>query len=100
MKRSAAWAIQMLAGIEVREPLSGQRALSAEALEAVRPLARGFGVETAMTIDAARAGLRVHEVPAVLGHRPTHRDLRGFAHRGRQAWDILRAAIPRALRLR
>ncbi|MGH2672090.1 MAG: glycosyltransferase family 2 protein [Actinomycetota bacterium] len=100
VKRAARHAIRLGSGLEVREPLSGQRALSAEALEAVRPLARGFGVETAMTIDAVRAGLRVLEVPAELGHRPTFRDVRGFAHRGRQGWDIVRAAVPRMLGLR
>lgn len=100
VKRAARHAIRLGSGLEVREPLSGQRALTAEALEAVRPLARGFGVETAMTIDAVRAGLRVLEVPAELGHRPTFRDVRGFAHRGRQGWDIVRAAAPRMLGLR
>ena len=100
VKRAARHAIRLGSGLDVREPLSGQRALTAQALDAVRPLARGFGVETAMTIDAVRAGLRVLEVPAELGHRPTHRDVRGFAHRGRQGWDILRAALPRMLGLR
>jgi len=100
VKRAARHAIRLGSGLDVREPLSGQRALTAEALEAVRPLARGFGVETAMTIDAVRAGLRVLEVPAELGHRPTFRDVRGFAHRGRQGWDIVRAAVPRMLGLR
>jgi hypothetical protein len=100
VKRAAGHAIRLGSGLDVREPLSGQRALTAEALEAVRPLARGFGVETAMTIDAVRAGLRVLEVRAELGHRPTFRDVRGFAHRGRQGWDILRAALPRMLGLR
>lgn len=100
VKRGAAWAIRALCGFEATEPLSGQRALSAEALEAVRPLARGFGLETAMTIDAVRAGLRVVELPAELTHRATHRDARGFAHRGRQGWEILLAVAPRALGLR
>jgi glycosyltransferase involved in cell wall biosynthesis len=100
VKRVARQAIRLVAGLDVREPLSGQRALTAEALEAVRPLARGFGVETAMTIDAVRAGLRVLEVPAELGHRPTFRDVRGFAHRGRQGWDVLRAVLPRMLGVR
>lgn len=100
VKRAARHAIRLGSGLDVREPLSGQRALTAHALDAVRPLARGFGVETAMTIDAVRAGLRVLEVPAELGHRTTYRDVRGFAHRGRQGWDILRAALPRMLGLR
>jgi glycosyltransferase involved in cell wall biosynthesis len=100
VKRSAARAIRALGGIEVREPLSGQRALTAKALDLVRPLAAGFGLETAMTIDAARAGLRVIEVPAALVHRATDRDLAGFSHRARQGWHIVRAVVPRALGLR
>lgn len=100
VKRSAARAIRALGGIEVREPLSGQRALTAKALDFVRPLAAGFGLETAMTIDAARAGLRVIEVPAALVHRATDRDFVGFSHRARQGWHIVRAVVPRALGLR
>lgn len=100
VKRATTRAIHALTGFEAREPLSGQRALTRAAMESVRPLARGFGVETAMTIDAIRAGLRVVEVPAGLSHRPTYRDLRGFAHRGRQGVDIVRAVLPRALGLR
>jgi glycosyltransferase involved in cell wall biosynthesis len=100
VKRAAARAIRILGGVEVREPLSGQRALTAKALDAVRPLASGFGVETAMTIDAGRAGLRIVEVSAELRHRPTRRDVRGFAHRGRQGWDVVRAVAPRAAGVR
>lgn len=100
VKRAAARAIRILGGVEVAEPLSGQRALTAKALESVRPLANGFGVETAMTIDAGRARLRVVEIPSDLRHRPTRRDLRGFAHRGRQGWDIVRAVAPRAAGIR
>jgi glycosyltransferase involved in cell wall biosynthesis len=100
VKRAAARAIRALGGPDVAEPLSGQRAVSAAALEVMRPLAAGFGLETAMTIDASRGGMRIVEVPADVAHRATFRDLRGFAHRGRQGWDILRAVLPRALGLR
>jgi hypothetical protein len=100
VKRFAAAAIRLLSGFEAQEPLSGQRALTAAALTACRPLARGFGLETAMTVDAVRAGLRVLEIPAALDHRATARDLQGFAHRGRQGLDILLALGPRAVGLR
>lgn len=101
VKRASARAIHTLSGFRAQEPLSGQRALRAAAMEAVLPLAPGFGVETAMTIDAVRAGLRVVEVAVErLDHRPTHRDLRGFVHRGRQGWDIARAVLPRGFGLR
>jgi glycosyltransferase involved in cell wall biosynthesis len=97
----AAWAIRTLAGREMRAPLSGQRAISASGLEGVRPLADGFALETAMTIDALRRGLRVVEldVPG-LTHRPTGRSPKGFWHRGRQGWDIARALPTRVLRRR
>jgi glycosyltransferase involved in cell wall biosynthesis len=101
VKRAAARGIRALTGFEAREPLSGQRALSAEALAVVRPLARGFGVETAMIVDAVRGGLSVVEVDLPqLAHRPTFRDVRGFVHRGRQGLDIAGALAQRALGFR
>jgi hypothetical protein len=100
VKRLAGRAIRALAGLRVREPLSGQRAVTAPCLAACRPLARGFGLETAMTIDAVRAGYRVEEVEVDgLGHRPTGRGLGGFAHRARQGMDIARAVLGRVVRL-
>jgi glycosyltransferase involved in cell wall biosynthesis len=99
VKRTAAHLIRGQSGFRASEPLSGQRALTGHALEAVRPLASGFGVETAMTIDAVRAGLRVVEIPIEgLEHRPTYRNLSGFLHRGKQGWDIAKAVLPRMLR--
>jgi hypothetical protein len=96
VKRTAARLIRAVCGFEAREPLSGQRALTAAALAAVRPLAPGFGIEVGMTIDAVRAGLRVVEIPIDgLSHRPTGRGARGFAHRARQGADILAAVAAR-----
>ena len=101
VRRASAAAIRMLSRHRSEAPLSGQRALTRVCLAAVRPLAGGFGVETAMTIDAVRAGFRVVEIPVPgLTHRATGRTLRGFAHRGRQGLDIARAAALRAVRLR
>ena len=100
VKRLARGVIRALSGFDAREPLSGQRALTAGAMEAVRPLAPRFAVEVGMTIDAVRAGLRVVEVPVGMEHVPTGRDLAGFTHRARQGLDVLAAAGPRALRRR
>lgn len=100
VKRLSAWLIRRLSGFAAAEPMSGQRAITAAALDAVRPLAGGFGVETAMTIDAVRLGLRVVEVPLPMSHRSTGRDVRGFLHRARQGRDVLAAARLRALGLR
>jgi glycosyltransferase involved in cell wall biosynthesis len=89
--RFARWAIRSLCGIETRAPLSGQRAMRPEVLQAVLPLAAGFGMELGMTVDAARAGYRVREVELPLEHRATFRTASGFAHRVRQLRDALGA---------
>jgi Glycosyl transferase family 2 len=93
-KRAARALIRLRSGFDAREPLSGQRGLSANARAAVFPLAPGFGAETRMTIDAVRAGVLVEEIELPLEHRATGRDLRGFVHRGRQLLDALLAAGP------
>ena len=100
VKQTAGRLIRATTGFHATEPLSGQRALTAAALAAVRPLAAGFGMETAMTIDAVRAGFRVVEIPIDgLSHRPTGRGVRGFAHRARQGLDILAAVAARVVPL-
>jgi glycosyltransferase involved in cell wall biosynthesis len=91
----ARWAIRRRCGLEMRAPISGQRALRARALADVLPFAHGFGMEIGMTIDAARAGHRIAEVELPLSHRATGRTLRGFAHRGRQLGDFVRVYLAR-----
>jgi hypothetical protein len=82
------------------QPLSGMRCLTREAFEAARPLARGWGVETGMTIDLLAAGYRVVEVPCDLQHRVTGADWRGQLHRLRQYRDVARGlAVRRARRV-
>jgi Glycosyl transferase family 2 len=96
-KSIARYLILLRTGYSAREPLSGQRYVEEGARAACFPLAPGFGCEVRMTIDALRAGLRVEEIELKLEHRPTGRDLSGFAHRGRQLLDALLAAGPLAL---
>lgn len=85
----AHWAIKNLTGLDLCAPISGQRALNTNALAAVTPFAPRFGMETAMTIDAARAGLVVREYELELEHRATGRTLGGFLHRARQLKDFV-----------
>jgi glycosyltransferase involved in cell wall biosynthesis len=91
----AHWAIRRRCGLELRAPISGQRALTAQTLAQVLPFARGFGMEIGMTIDAARAGARVGEIDLDLSHRATGRTLGGFLHRGRQLIDFVRVYLAR-----
>ena len=51
--------IRRAVGWQPAQPLNGQRCLTRAAFEAARPLARGWGVETALTIDLVRQGFRV-----------------------------------------
>jgi glycosyltransferase involved in cell wall biosynthesis len=87
--------VERRTGRRLDAPLSGQRALTPAALNAVLPFAPGFGMETAMNIDALRAGLTVTELELDLEHRATGRTAAGFAHRGRQLADIARVYLSR-----
>jgi glycosyltransferase involved in cell wall biosynthesis len=89
------WATMRRGGVELRAPISGQRAMRGDVLVAVTPFAPRFGMETAMNIDAARAGLRIVEIDLPLAHRATGRSVRGFAHRGRQLVDFLGVYVRR-----
>jgi glycosyltransferase involved in cell wall biosynthesis len=91
----AGWAIERLCGMRARAPISGQRAMRPEVLRAVLPFAKGFGMETGMTVDAVRAGYRFRELDLDLEHRATGRTPGGFLHRARQLRDIARAYLAR-----
>jgi hypothetical protein len=52
-------------------------------------------VETALTIDLLRRGMRVREVEVPLAHRATGTDWRAQVHRARQFADVARALAVR-----
>lgn len=89
--RAAREGIRKTTGFVATAPLSGQRCLTRPAFEAARPLAAGFGVETALTIDLLRAGLRVREVECDLHHRVTGKDWRSQLHRLKQYRHVRQA---------
>lgn len=96
--RLATSGIRRATGWTPTQPLSGMRCLSREAFDAALPLARGWGVETGLTIDLLQAGLRVVEVPCELHHRVTGGDWHAQLHRARQYRDVARALASRRLR--
>jgi glycosyltransferase involved in cell wall biosynthesis len=89
--------IRRAAGWTPAQPLNGQRCLTRAAFDAACPLARGFGVETAMIIDLKRKGLRITEVEVDMAHRATGTDLASQLHRARQFADVARALATRAV---
>src|SRR5262249_32304398 len=90
--------IHRATGWRPAQPLNGQRCLTRAAFEAARPLAAGFGVETALTIDLLRRGMRVKEVKVPLAHRATGTNWRAQVHRARQLADVARALAVRQRR--
>jgi hypothetical protein len=90
VKGTAARAIRKAGNLESIAPLSGQRAMTREVLEAVTPFREGYGVELGMTIKALQKGFRIMEVPTTMTHNETGRDLKGFLHRGKQFVDVVR----------
>jgi len=87
--------IRRATGWRPAQPLNGQRCLTRAAFEAARPLARGWGVETALSIDLLRKGLRVTEVEVELTHRATGTGMRAQLHRAHQLTDVARALATR-----
>jgi hypothetical protein len=87
--------IRRATGFTATQPLNGQRCLTRAAFEAARPLAHGFGVETALTIDLLRKGYRVAEVEVDMAHRATGTDWRAQLHRARQLRDVALALATR-----
>ncbi len=90
--------IERFTGFRATQPLSGMRCLTRAAFDAAQPLAARWGVETALTIDILRAGMRVLEVPVALQHRVSGTDLRGQLHRAAQYRDVWRALAVRGAR--
>lgn len=91
-------AIAALSGWSPLQPLSKVRCLTREALEAAFPLARGGGLETAVTLDVIHAGLTVTEVACELRHRPSKHAGKPLT-RASQYRDVMMAISARRIRL-
>ena len=87
--------IRRATGWSPAQPLNGQRCLTRAAFETARPLAAGWGVETGLTIDVLRSGLRVKEVEVPMSHRATGTDWQAQLHRARQFAGVARALAAR-----
>src|SRR5918996_1952974 len=90
VKRLATWGLRLNGAHDLREPLSGQRAISWAALPSLTPFAGGFGVDVQMTLDALAGGLTIVEITLPLSHAVTGKGLAGSLHRGTQAAAVAR----------
>jgi hypothetical protein len=87
--------IERATGWRPAQPLNGQRCLTRAAFEAALPLAAGWGIETGLTIDLIRRGMRITEVEVPLAHRATGQDWRAQLHRAQQLAGVARALAVR-----
>ena len=94
VKRFARAGIRRACGVDTVAPLSGQRIVDGPSLRAL-VLAPRFGVEVGMTIDLARQGVPVFDVPVEVEHHHRGRSFGGFSHRARQGVDIAGALVTR-----
>lgn len=98
VKRLAQWGVYHFGGTIISAALSGQRALSRPALEAIFPLSDGYGAEVGATIQLLKKGYRIKEVEVMMTHRETGRDWAGFRHRGKQFGHIVKTLAKEALK--
>ena len=73
-------------------PLSYQRCLTREAIDAAMPFSGRYVLEAAMTISVLRAGLSVMEVPCNFAHSGADRSL-GSLNRPARMFDAVRATV-------
>lgn len=91
-------AVEQATGWSPRQPLGRIRCLTREALEEAMPLARGAGLEPAMTLDVLRAGLTITEVECEIRHRGHAADERTPIARANRYREVLTAVSSRRLR--
>jgi glucosyl-3-phosphoglycerate synthase len=96
--RLATRGIERATGWTPTQPLSGQRCMTRALFDRLQPFARGFGVETGLTIDALQLGARVVECEVPITHRVTGTSWRDQRHRARQYRDVWLALAARRLR--
>lgn len=92
--RLARIGLQKKTGLTLAQPLSGQRGVRREVLDAIGGrFYSGFGVEVGLTLRAAQKGFRIQEVETAFRHRVTGDDWRDILHRGRQFIDVAQALL-------
>jgi glycosyltransferase involved in cell wall biosynthesis len=95
VKQFAAWGIYYKTGRRLCSPLSGQRAIKKDVVEACYQGDRGFGIEVGLSLDFLLAGYTIEEVPIPFTHRETGKRVPGFLHRMKQGVSVCQALLSR-----
>lgn len=93
VKRLAKKGVYFYTKKEIDTSLSGQRVYKKEVMDVIDYIPNRYGIEVAMTIQALKNDFTFKEVPVNMTHRYTDRNFKGFRHRGKQFFDILKTLV-------
>lgn len=93
VKKLSTWGLKVMSGKTFSSVLSGQRCFKRQVLTDLSFDYPSFGIEFGMTLELLKKGTNLIEIDVDMSHRTTGRDLKGFLHRGRQFWDILKVIL-------
>ncbi len=93
----ASTAIRRATGWDCAAPLSENRCITRDALNAVIPFAKGYGLEPSLTIDLLANGFSLVELPCAFEHSGADKTLGVFNAKQRYA-DVLLALLSHRLR--
>ena len=93
VKNLAKYGVCFYTGKKINTTLSGQRVYKKEVIDRINYIPDRYGIEVAMTVATLRNNFTIKEVDVSMTHSETGRDIKGFVHRGRQFYDILKTLI-------
>lgn len=93
VKNLAMKGIKFYTGQEIYNSLSGQRVYTKEVIDSIKYIPNNYGIEVAMTTQALEKSFKYKNVPVEMTHRFSDGSFKGYIHRGKQFWDILKTFI-------
>lgn len=93
VKNLAKKGIKFYSKVEINNSLSGQRVYSKEVIDSIIYMPNNYGIEVAMTAKALKEGYSYRNVPVEMTHRYSDSSFKGYLHRGKQFWQILKTFI-------
>lgn len=85
------YVVKRRAGADLPWCISGMRIVKSEILKKISgKLDNRFGFEVSMTIELIRENCHIKNIEADFKHRVTTRNFKGFYHRGRQFFEIMK----------
>jgi len=78
---------------DIDNSLSGQRVYSKEVIDSISYIPNNYGIEVAMTSKALKEGFSYKNIAVEMTHRYSDGSFKGYFHRAKQFWHILKTFI-------